>query len=64
MSNVISVAPLLKRQGQSPSYGHGWIMGEAGQRWHPSNDQSELLHGMATAHRKKLLARLAGIFGG
>jgi len=64
MSSVISIAPLLKRQSQSQSYGHGWIMGEAGKRWHPSNDQSELLHGMTTVYRKKLLARLAGIFRG
>lgn len=32
---TISMASLLKRQSPSASYGHGWIMGEGGKRWHP-----------------------------
>ncbi|MCX8962732.1 phage filamentation protein Fil family protein [Erwinia psidii] len=32
---TISMASLLKRQSPSVSYGHGWIMGEDGKRWHP-----------------------------
>lgn len=43
---AFSVAPLLKRQSPSPAYGHGWIMGQSGRRWHPSNNQAELLAGL------------------
>lgn len=50
---AISVAPLLKRQNPSPSYGHGWIMGENGRRWHPLNNQSELLADLTGNGRKK-----------
>ena len=32
---MISFAARLKRQNPSMSYGHGWIMGENGMRWHP-----------------------------
>ncbi|WP_312045235.1 phage filamentation protein Fil family protein [Erwinia sp.] len=32
---TVSMASLLKRQSPSMSYGHGWIMGENGKRWHP-----------------------------
>lgn len=32
---TISMASLLKRRSPSASYGHGWIMGEDGKRWHP-----------------------------
>ncbi|HGC6387624.1 TPA: phage filamentation protein Fil family protein [Cronobacter dublinensis] len=32
---MISFAARLKRQSPSMSYGHGWIMGENGRRWHP-----------------------------
>lgn len=32
---MISFAARLKRQSPSMSYGHGWIMGENGKRWHP-----------------------------
>ncbi|WP_071590545.1 phage filamentation protein Fil family protein [Winslowiella toletana] len=45
---TFSIAPLLKRQSPSPSYGHGWIMGEDGKRWHPCNDQKALLRGLST----------------
>ncbi|KAA6046665.1 DUF2724 domain-containing protein [Pantoea sp. Bo_7] len=50
---AFSVAPLLKRQSQSPSYGHGWIMGNDGTRWHPSNNQAELLADLTGNGRKK-----------
>ncbi|QCR38024.1 phage filamentation protein Fil family protein [Nissabacter sp. SGAir0207] len=42
----ISIAPLLTRQSPSPSYGHGWIMGKQGKRWHPAWQQTTL-----TQHR-------------
>ncbi|MFQ1681372.1 phage filamentation protein Fil family protein [Pantoea dispersa] len=32
---MISFAARLKRQSPSMTYGHGWIMGENGKRWHP-----------------------------
>lgn len=38
---MISFAARLKRQSQSMSYGHGWIMGENGRRWHPLLSQQE-----------------------
>ncbi|HEJ8624061.1 TPA: DUF2724 domain-containing protein, partial [Klebsiella michiganensis] len=44
---------------RSPSmhYGHGWIMGSDGQRWHPCNSQSELLNGL-TAKKVSAVKRL------
>lgn len=50
---AFSVAPLLKQQSPSSSYGHGWIMGQDGWRWHPSNNQAELLTGLTGNGRKK-----------
>ncbi|MBK0000206.1 phage filamentation protein Fil family protein [Erwinia sp. S38] len=44
----VSIAPLLKRQSQSPSYGHGWIMGKDGKRWHPCHCQKALLRDLST----------------
>lgn len=38
---------------KEPSYGHGWIMGQDGRRWHPSNNQAELLAGLTGNGRKK-----------
>lgn len=48
---TISIAPLLKRQSPSPSYGHGWIMGNEGKRWHPSNNQKALLRELSSVKR-------------
>ncbi|MCI0186354.1 DUF2724 domain-containing protein, partial [Cronobacter sakazakii] len=31
-----SFASLLKKQSPSMHYGHGWIVGKQGKRWHPS----------------------------
>jgi len=45
---AFSIALLLKRQNPSPAYGHGWIMGENGKRWHPSYSQKALLHDLST----------------
>ncbi|MBU9819166.1 DUF2724 domain-containing protein [Rahnella sp. BCC 1045] len=36
---VISVAPLLKRQSPSRSFGHGWIELPGGKRWNPAQPQ-------------------------
>jgi hypothetical protein len=49
---AFSVAPLLKRQNPSPSFGNGWIMGEKGRRWHPANSQAELLTGLTSQGSK------------
>ncbi|MDZ3175008.1 DUF2724 domain-containing protein [Klebsiella pneumoniae] len=38
-------------------YGHGWIMGSDGQRWHPCSSQSELLKGL-TAKKVSAVKRL------
>ncbi|MBU9865842.1 phage filamentation protein Fil family protein [Rahnella aceris] len=36
---VISIAPLLKRQSPSRSFGHGWIELSGGKRWNPAKPQ-------------------------
>ncbi|HEY3987632.1 phage filamentation protein Fil family protein [Cedecea sp.] len=41
-----SFASLLVKQSPAMHYGHGWIMGKHGKRWHPSPDQSALLNGL------------------
>lgn len=40
---------------QSPAmhYGHGWITGEDGKRWHPCHSQDELLSELTTRKRRK-----------
>ena len=46
LTNEPSFASLLKKRSPSMHYGHGWIMGSGGKRWHPCNSQSELLKGL------------------
>ncbi|CAM7206884.1 TPA: DUF2724 domain-containing protein [Klebsiella pneumoniae] len=43
-----SFASLLKKQSPSMHYGHGWIAGKDGKRWHPSSSQADLLAGLST----------------
>ncbi|MGY9523788.1 phage filamentation protein Fil family protein [Citrobacter freundii] len=43
-----SFASLLVKQSPSMHYGHGWIAGEHGKRWHPSRSQADLLAGLST----------------
>ncbi|ULQ29583.1 DUF2724 domain-containing protein (plasmid) [Enterobacter hormaechei subsp. xiangfangensis] len=45
LKNEPSFASLLKKQSPAMHYGHGWIAGDNGKRWHPCRDQSELLNG-------------------
>lgn len=45
-----SFASLLVKQSPSMDYGHGWIAGQDGKRWHPSHSQTELLAGLS-AHK-------------
>ncbi|EPY6968845.1 phage filamentation protein Fil family protein [Klebsiella pneumoniae] len=43
-----SFASLLKKQSPGMHYGHGWISGKDGKRWHPSSSQADLLAGLST----------------
>lgn len=63
LTNEPSFASLLKKRSPSMHYGHGWIMGSDGQRWHPCSSQSELLNGLTTkkvSAVKRLLNALVG----
>ena len=46
-----SFASLLVEQSPAMHYGHGWIMGEDGKRWHPCRSQDELLAELSTKKR-------------
>lgn len=48
-----SFASLLVKQSPAMHYGHGWIIGKDGKRWHPSHSQDELLAGLTTTKRGK-----------
>ncbi|HHA1915871.1 TPA: phage filamentation protein Fil family protein [Enterobacter asburiae] len=48
LKNEPSFASLLVKQSPAMHYGHGWIAGDNGKRWHPCRDQSELLNGLKT----------------
>ncbi|MGU3680455.1 phage filamentation protein Fil family protein [Citrobacter portucalensis] len=48
LKNEPSLASLLVKQSPAMHYGHGWIAGDNGKRWHPCRDQSELLNGLKT----------------
>ncbi|WP_223883196.1 phage filamentation protein Fil family protein [Kluyvera sichuanensis] len=43
-----SFASLLVKQSPAPHYGHGWISGTDGKRWHPCRSQDALLAGLST----------------
>jgi hypothetical protein len=62
LTNEPSFASLLKKRSPSMHYGHGWIMGSDGQRWHPCSSQSELLNGLTAkvSAVKRLLNALMG----
>ncbi len=57
LTNEPSFASLLKKRSPSMHYGHGWIMGSDGQRWHPCCSQSELLNCL-TAKKVSAVKRL------
>ncbi|CAH3590839.1 TPA: DUF2724 domain-containing protein [Klebsiella pneumoniae] len=57
LTNEPSFASLLKKRSPSMHYGHGWIMGSDGQRWHPCRSQYELLNGL-TAKKVSAVKRL------
>ncbi|MDM3408175.1 DUF2724 domain-containing protein [Citrobacter sp. Cb022] len=57
-----SFASLLVKQSPAMHYGHGWIAGKDGKRWHPCRSQSELLKGLKTKSPKSsgfLIIRIA-----
>lgn len=38
-----SFASLLVKQSPAMHYGHGWIAGDNGKRWHPCRSQEEVM---------------------
>lgn len=48
-----SFASLLVRQSPAMHYGHGWILGKDGKRWHPCRSQDALLVNLTTTKRGK-----------
>ncbi|EJQ8845337.1 DUF2724 domain-containing protein [Salmonella enterica] len=52
LKNEPSFASLLVKQSPCMHYGHGWIAGKDGKRWHPCRSQSELLKGLKTKPQK------------
>ncbi|EEJ3839718.1 DUF2724 domain-containing protein, partial [Salmonella enterica subsp. enterica serovar Apapa] len=52
LKNEPSFASLLVKQSPGMHYGHGWIAGKDGKRWHPCHSQSELLKGLKTKPTK------------
>ena len=54
LKNEPSFASLLVKQSPAMQYGHGWIAGDNGKRWHPCRDQSELFNGLKTKTAKPL----------
>ncbi|EEY7574907.1 DUF2724 domain-containing protein [Escherichia coli] len=59
-----SFASLLVKQSPAMHYGHGWIAGDNGKRWHPCRSQEELLAGLTTTKQVKpwLLKALLRLF--
>ncbi len=43
-----SFASLLVKQSPAMHYGHGWVMGKDGKRWHPCRSQDGLLAELST----------------
>ena len=43
-----SFASMLVKQSPGMHYGHGWITGKDGKRWHPSRSQADLLADLST----------------
>ncbi|MGK4329380.1 phage filamentation protein Fil family protein [Lonsdalea quercina] len=64
LTEKTTVASLLIKQSPSMHYGHGWIMGTNGQRWHPCRSQEELLADLSTSRPGKswLLKTLRQLF--
>ncbi|MEH9253515.1 DUF2724 domain-containing protein [Klebsiella pneumoniae] len=52
LTNQPSLASLLVKQSPSPHFGHGWIMGADGKRWHPCRSQDALLADLSTTKQE------------
>lgn len=63
LKNEPSFSSLLVKQSPAMHYGHGWITGNDGKRWHPSIDQSALLSGL-TQHKQNRFGRFVNMFRG
>lgn len=61
MNTEPSFASLLVKQSPSMHYGHGWIAGKKGKRWHPSHGQSELLKSLQTKRKPSVVEILLRI---
>ncbi|MDR4724744.1 DUF2724 domain-containing protein [Klebsiella pneumoniae] len=48
LNTELSFASLLVKQSPGMHYGHGWITGKDGKRWHPSRSQADLLADLST----------------
>lgn len=48
-----SFASFLVKQSPAMDYGHGWIMGKDGKRWHPCHSQDALLAHRSTPKQGK-----------
>lgn len=48
-----SFASLLVKQSPAMHYGHGWILGKDGTRWHPCRSQGALLADLSTIKQGK-----------
>ncbi|HCD4505462.1 phage filamentation protein Fil family protein [Phytobacter diazotrophicus] len=48
-----SFASLLVKKSHGMHYGHGWIAGKDGKRWHPSHSQADLLADLSTKKQGK-----------
>ncbi|MCS2166570.1 phage filamentation protein Fil family protein [Scandinavium manionii] len=53
LNNEPSFASLLVKKSPGMHFGHGWIVGKDGKRWHPSRSQAELLVGLSTTKKGK-----------
>lgn len=53
LNNEPSFASLLVKKSPGMHFGHGWIVGKDGKRWHPSRSQVELLAGLSTKKKGK-----------
>ncbi|HGG8948867.1 TPA: phage filamentation protein Fil family protein [Enterobacter cloacae] len=53
LKNEPSFASLLVKQSPGMHFGHGWIAGQDGKRWHPSRSQSDLLADLSTKKQRK-----------
>ncbi len=53
LKNEPSFASLLVKQSPGMHFGHGWIAGKDGERWHPSRSQVDLLADLSTKKQEE-----------